>query len=544
MSKRSQDDFDNDRTDELPILLETVVLDEDGFATLADDTSEHAALDQAVHDHDHDRHAHRAASAPQTDALEAQIATLTHRHRDLERQLVEKDRLIGELKRNAALRQASQDPSSTQQRLAAQLAVRDARIEELTATVERAQQGTSEGANEVERLRGAAEMAQREAGALRKELEAVRAQSPPSADVGRLLEENATLASYIAGRRAWWDDLQAGHTALGARVVALEHELAAGAKRIAEAEELAQRETDRAVALRGELIDYARRATTLERELRGARSTSVSPSPEVGEVTPIPQPSPTATSSGASGSAPAPSEAPALLDGIATSAPAADAFAQLEAEVEYKRQQVAAQLVELRDREQRLQAATADLERLRRELSASRNDLDESRATVARLERAVIDKDRALEARDARITTLHDELKQRLGAIERLNAVDFSLPKIDTAAPARTAETGDDKAPGPALLCLTGDAPQRFGLAKKTTTVGRGPQCDLQILTHYVSREHARITTTGGAVLIEDLGSRNGVFVNGVRVDRQALQQGDLITIGETQFRFMESMAH
>ena len=96
----------------------------------------------------------------------------------------------------------------------------------------------------------------------------------------------------------------------------------------------------------------------------------------------------------------------------------------------------------------------------------------------------------------------------------------------------------------PALACLTGDAPKRFALTKKTVTVGRGPQCDLQILTHFVSREHARITVTGGNVVIEDLGSRNGVYVNAVRVERHSLQQGDLITIGETQFRFMESMAH
>jgi pSer/pThr/pTyr-binding forkhead associated (FHA) protein len=34
------------------------------------------------------------------------------------------------------------------------------------------------------------------------------------------------------------------------------------------------------------------------------------------------------------------------------------------------------------------------------------------------------------------------------------------------------------------------------------------------------------------------------VFVNSVRVERQQLQQGDLLTIGETQFRFVESMAH
>jgi pSer/pThr/pTyr-binding forkhead associated (FHA) protein len=52
------------------------------------------------------------------------------------------------------------------------------------------------------------------------------------------------------------------------------------------------------------------------------------------------------------------------------------------------------------------------------------------------------------------------------------------------------------------------------------------------------------LTVSNGATLIEDLGSRNGVFVNSVRVDRRHLQQGDLVTIGETQFRFIESMAH
>jgi hypothetical protein len=223
-----------------------------------------------------------------------------------------------------------------------------------------------------------------------------------------------------------------------------------------------------------------------------------------------------------------------------------EAIAQLEAEVGYKRQQVAAQLVELRERDQRLQAAGTDLDRTRRELSAVRNELEESRATIARLERAVIDKDRALEARDARIATLHEELKQRLGALEKLNTADPSARKADSPGSARAAalETGGDNVSAPALLCLTGDAPKRFALVKKTTTVGRGPNCDLQILTHFVSREHARITVTGGTVSIEDLGSRNGIYVNAVRVDRHALQQGDLVTIGETQFRFMESMAH
>jgi pSer/pThr/pTyr-binding forkhead associated (FHA) protein len=96
----------------------------------------------------------------------------------------------------------------------------------------------------------------------------------------------------------------------------------------------------------------------------------------------------------------------------------------------------------------------------------------------------------------------------------------------------------------PTLVCLTGEAPKQLALSKKSITIGRGHQCDIQILTHFVSREHARITTDHGTVIIEDLASTNGVFVNSIRVDRHELRHGDLLTIGETQFRFLESVAH
>src|SRR5262249_21630066 len=97
----------------------------------------------------------------------------------------------------------------------------------------------------------------------------------------------------------------------------------------------------------------------------------------------------------------------------------------------------------------------------------------------------------------------------------------------------------------PALVCLTSDSPRQYALAKKTLLIGRSSQCDIQILTHFVSREHAKVTVSArNNVVIEDLGSPNGVFVNSVRIDRQELHHGDLVTVGETQFRFLETMAH
>jgi hypothetical protein len=88
------------------------------------------------------------------------------------------------------------------------------------------------------------------------------------------------------------------------------------------------------------------------------------------------------------------------------------------------------------------------------------------------------------------------------------------------------------------LTCLTGEDLGPYDLEDDELRIGRGSHCRIRIMTHYVSREHARIGKSEGRWFIEDTGSRNGVFVNSVRVDRQALDDNDLITIGDTQFRY------
>jgi hypothetical protein len=552
MQERSSDDLDSDPTDELPVLLETAVLDERMEPLLAapraEDTAEHTALySLGVEAGSSAQLAELAERVEQIPALEAQIRTLTDNARDLEQQAAEKDRRLQDLQgKLAEVQRSRDDAAAAERRLATQLAIRDARIAELTTAVERLEEEATTGSAQLQLLRETTEAARREAATLRQELEARPAADPTLPDAQQLREDHAALAAYIAGRRTWWDNLQADNARLAARIAALEHELGANAKRVASAETLAERESARAVALRAELVDYARRAETLERALRGTATPAATRQPEPAPLQPQ---APSSAEAGASIGSVAtadvspPQAPPVLTDAVDAAAPAVEALAQLEGEVEYKRQQVAAQLVELRDREQRLHAITNDLEHARRELATLRAELEESRANAVRLERVVIDKDRALETRDARIATLHEELKQRPGA-GQLRAGGDTGSVNDGAAPSRAAAREADSMAAPALLCLTGDAPKRFPLTRNTITIGRGPHCDLQIVTHFVSREHARLTLRGSSAFIEDLGSRNGVFVNSVRVDRHPLQQGDLLTIGETQFRFVESMAH
>jgi hypothetical protein len=72
-------------------------------------------------------------------------------------------------------------------------------------------------------------------------------------------------------------------------------------------------------------------------------------------------------------------------------------------------------------------------------------------------------------------------------------------------------------------------------------TLGRSAACEVQLTSALVSRRHARLTLTNLGVTLEDLGSRNGVYVNSVRVIGSArLKPGDRIAIGDEVLTFAE----
>lgn len=75
------------------------------------------------------------------------------------------------------------------------------------------------------------------------------------------------------------------------------------------------------------------------------------------------------------------------------------------------------------------------------------------------------------------------------------------------------------------------------------TTIGRDPSCGVQIDSLGVSRHHAAIRWTGDRFVLIDTGSRNGTFVNKVRVKAVALRNGDAITVGDCQLRFLYTTA-
>jgi DNA-binding winged helix-turn-helix (wHTH) protein len=70
-------------------------------------------------------------------------------------------------------------------------------------------------------------------------------------------------------------------------------------------------------------------------------------------------------------------------------------------------------------------------------------------------------------------------------------------------------------------------------VAEGSHVIGRDPSADVWINSTLVSRQHARLVVRGGQVTIEDLGSRNGTFVNGIRLTAPVtLASGDDVRLG------------
>lgn len=89
------------------------------------------------------------------------------------------------------------------------------------------------------------------------------------------------------------------------------------------------------------------------------------------------------------------------------------------------------------------------------------------------------------------------------------------------------------------------DIGRKYDIEKNEIYVGRNETCEIFIDDEDVSRVHAKVTSELDYVLIQDLGSTNGTLVNGVKVQRHKLQDGDRIQIGNLtvlKFNFVDEI--
>ena len=99
------------------------------------------------------------------------------------------------------------------------------------------------------------------------------------------------------------------------------------------------------------------------------------------------------------------------------------------------------------------------------------------------------------------------------------------------------------RAPEPGRYLAVEDGEEVVLMAIRTgmTRIGRSSTADIAFDDGGVSRRHAVVMTrTDGSVEILDDGSLNGTFVNGERVRRQVLANGDMITLGRRSLRYLD----
>jgi predicted nucleic acid-binding Zn-ribbon protein len=170
-----------------------------------------------------------------------------------------------------------------------------------------------------------------------------------------------------------------------------------------------------------------------------------------------------------------------------------------------------------------LEVAEESIRNLENEVRDKSGKLDEVTHTVEEWRSVIAESQRSILQRDTRIQQLEADLEKKLSST------------LDSAA-----QTGEEVAlEGPARVLIRTDGNTDFvHVLGRRTRIGRGSDNELVLDTKHVSRYHAVLLAGPVHTSIEDLNSTNGVFVNGKRVARQILKDGDRVTIGKTHYRF------
>jgi diguanylate cyclase (GGDEF)-like protein len=100
-------------------------------------------------------------------------------------------------------------------------------------------------------------------------------------------------------------------------------------------------------------------------------------------------------------------------------------------------------------------------------------------------------------------------------------------------APPATAVKAPVKRDQAYLIVLAGSSMgEMYKITRERTVIGRGQRADVRMMDEGVSREHCEILLEDNRLILHDLGSTNGTYCRGLRVDRHELADGDKILVG------------
>jgi chromosome segregation ATPase len=178
-------------------------------------------------------------------------------------------------------------------------------------------------------------------------------------------------------------------------------------------------------------------------------------------------------------------------------------------------------------REQRLRELETECATHSVRLRELENELHAAEEAAQRLEAETRD-------RDARIAELGRSAEAHPATDVNTALREPARYAEEEASPAEPAPDGATR-----LLIHSANGREVVHVLGRKTSIGRTPDNDLQLDAKFISRHHAVILVGPASTVIEDLNSTNGVQVNGRRVTRQTLRDGDQIAIGRMHYHFV-----
>jgi type II secretory pathway predicted ATPase ExeA len=94
------------------------------------------------------------------------------------------------------------------------------------------------------------------------------------------------------------------------------------------------------------------------------------------------------------------------------------------------------------------------------------------------------------------------------------------------------------------IITLTGEPPREVRLTEKRALIGRSELGDIVILDQFVSGQHALLLRDENAVVLIDLKSRNGTFVNSRRIRSKVLLHNDIVSLGDHRMKMVYPAGH
>jgi chromosome segregation ATPase len=209
-------------------------------------------------------------------------------------------------------------------------------------------------------------------------------------------------------------------------------------------------------------------------------------------------------------------------------------MAELEADAKEREEEMTVLMAHLQEARRPIESIEGDARRVKEELAVKTAAVAELTEEAEKL-RASLERTRgALEEREFLIRRLERSESNNANVLGRIQT---SMERLGSAAGPGTVPVSAPEW-SPELIRIDGDRSITHSLGRRTR-IGRAPGCELHIDSSSVSRHHALILAGTREAIIEDLNSTNGVILNGRKVTRQVLNDGDILTIGEIQFRYV-----